>query len=239
LKNQHILDEIRRTAAENGGVALGVRGFAKATGIQQHDWRGVFWARWSDAVKEAGFAPNAYQAAYSDEYLFEGLVTLCRELGRFPTSTEIRLKARNDKTFANDRTYFSRFKSKQQMAASLLAYCNQRHIHEDVTRLCEAVIPMQKDHDEDAADVPKTGFVYLMKSGKHYKIGHSNSAGRREYELAIQLPEKLTTVHTIRTDDPPGIETYWHNRFAAKRLRGEWFDLTRDEVQAFKRRTFM
>jgi hypothetical protein len=78
-----------------------------------------------------------------------------------------------------------------------------------------------------------------MKSGKHYKIGHSNSAGRREYELAIQLPEKLTTVHTIRTDDPPGIETYWHNRFAAKRLRGEWFDLTRDEVQAFKRRTFM
>ena len=33
------------------------------------------------------------------------------------------------------------------------------------------------------------GFVSLMKSGKYHKIGRSNSAGRREYELGIQLPE--------------------------------------------------
>jgi hypothetical protein len=77
-----------------------------------------------------------------------------------------------------------------------------------------------------------------MKSGKAYKVGRSNSAGRREYELGIQLPDKLTTVHVIRTDDPPGIETYWHNRFAAKRKNGEWFDLDAADITAFKRRKF-
>jgi hypothetical protein len=51
-----------------------------------------------------------------------------------------------------------------------------------------------------------------MKSGRNYKIGRSNAAGRREYELAIQMPEKLITVHAIRTDDPAGIENDWHRR---------------------------
>ena len=78
-----------------------------------------------------------------------------------------------------------------------------------------------------------------MKSGRYYKLGRSNAAGRREYELSIQMPEKLSTVHTIRTDDPVGIEAYWHQRFEAKRQNGEWFDLCAADVKAFKRRKFM
>ena len=78
-----------------------------------------------------------------------------------------------------------------------------------------------------------------MKSGRYYKIGRSNAAGRREYELAIQLPEKLKTIHSIRTDDPPGIERYWHRRFETKRKNGEWFDLNPLDVKAFRRRKFM
>jgi hypothetical protein len=48
------------------------------------------------------------------------------------------------------------------------------------------------------------GFVCLLRSGRYYKIGKTNAAGRRERELAIQLPEKAQTVHLIRTDDPAG-----------------------------------
>jgi len=83
------------------------------------------------------------------------------------------------------------------------------------------------------------GTVYLLKSGRHYKIGRSNAVGRREYEIGLRLPEKGILIHEIRTDDPEGIEAYWHRRFGARRGNGEWFDLTPEDVSSFRRRTFM
>ncbi len=90
-----------------------------------------------------------------------------------------------------------------------------------------------------ASEQAASEYVYLMKSGRHYKIGRSNSTGRREYELAIQLPESVELIHRIRTDDGVGIEAYWHSRFSDRRLNGEWFALTTEDVRIFKRRKFM
>jgi hypothetical protein len=76
-KNQ-ILELIVRTAKENGGVPLGSNRFQSETGIREVDWLGRYWARWNDALKEAGFAPNSFQQAYSEEFIMENLAALAR-----------------------------------------------------------------------------------------------------------------------------------------------------------------
>jgi hypothetical protein len=54
MDREHILQEIRRTAAENGGMPLGAQTFFREAGIRESDWKGKLWARWSDAIREAG-----------------------------------------------------------------------------------------------------------------------------------------------------------------------------------------
>ena len=239
MKREHILLEIKRTAEANGGVPLGWRKFAEETGIRDRDWLGKHWARWGEAVREAGYTPNQMTEAYDESHLTEKFIQLARELNRLPTDKDLRLKAYNNPDFPDSKT-FRRFGTKAELVKHVLSYCRTREGYEDIIVLCEGHTPRRsKDAEESRTAEPEIGFVYLMKSGKFYKLGRSNAAGRREYELGIQLPEKLTTVHVIRTDDPPGIEAYWHNRFAAKRQNGEWFDLSASDVSAFKRRKTM
>lgn len=239
MTKQHILDEICRTASANGGEPLGRMRFEQETGIKYHDWWGKYWARWGEAVQEAGFAPNALQDAFSDEILLEKLAAFIRELGRFPANGDLRIKKRKDPTFPNDKVFDAHFGPRPKLRRAVVEYCQTHSDFEDVVTLCGPIPSEDEVSKKESAAQFIVGFVYLMKSGKHYKIGKTNAAGRREYELAIQLPERLTTVHVIKTDDPDGIEAYWHRRFAAKRGNGEWFALAPEDVQAFRRRTFM
>lgn len=239
MNKQHILEEIKRTAKANGGIALGTRRFLTETGIKVSDWHGKYWVRWGDAVREAGLTPNQKNQAYGDELLITKLVSLTRELGRFPVAGDLRMKARADNTFPS-HTVFSRFGSKSARLSKVAEYCRAHEDFADVLNICEA---LTDDHvqppDKDSRGPEQIGFVYLIKSGRYYKIGRTNAAGRREYELAIQLPEKASIVHQIRTDDPVGIEAYWHKRFELQRKNGEWFELDASQLNAFKRRRFM
>ena len=171
---------------------------------------------------------------------WESWQALGRELGHFPVSAEIRMKAGQDKDFPS-HTVFSRIGRKAQLASAVLTWCESNPGWSDVEAICAPLAEATVEDEESTASVVAVeyGYVYLLKSGKYYKIGRSNSPGRREYELAIQLPERVKTVHTIKTDGPAGIECYWHQRFSSRRKNGEWFELRREDVSAFRRRKFM
>ena len=248
---QRILNEIRRTAEANGGVPLGMARFFQETGIKASDWHGRHWVKWGEALQEAGFKPNQMRTAYDDDVLIERFVGLIRELGHFPVRGELKLKARRDFTFPSYNA-FARLGSKQQLAEKVQNYCGKRAGHEDVATLCSAVaVQSQRQQSENSADgLPadsvistKEGYVYmgLLKLGREqgYKIGKTVLVERRKDQISLQLPEDLELVHAITTDDAYGIEAYWHRRFAAKCTKGEWFSLSRQDVEAFKRRKFM
>jgi hypothetical protein len=227
IDKAHILDEIRRTAAANGGAPLGRSRFQEETGIREADWYGKHWRSWGEAVTEAGYSPNELQCAFADEHLIAKLIGLIRELGRFPVAADLEMKRRRDASFPSAKV-FRRLGGKAERARRVAEYCSRSGEHADVVALCAPLSQDANDAEPDAeAEAGEIGFVYLMKCGRYYKIGHTNSVGRREYELSIQMPERADIVHKIKTDDPRGIEEYWHKRFATKRMNGEWFDLSR------------
>ena len=51
----------------------------------------------------------------------------------------------------------------------------------------------------------------------------------------IELPEKIIPIHSIETADITGVETYWLNHFKEKRMNGDWFNLSKNDVSEFKR----
>ncbi|NLF07866.1 MAG: GIY-YIG nuclease family protein [Pirellulaceae bacterium] len=239
LTKAYILQEIKRTAKENGGKPLGQKKFVSETDIKISDWYGIHWARWGDALREAGFVPNKLTNAYDDSYLLDKLAQLAYELERLPTSADLRFKAHNSPEYPSIST-FEKIGSKPEAVARLLDFCQDTTKYKNVVQMCREYVP-RKDKSSATSAKPtiNDGFVYLLKSGRFYKTGRTNDIGRREYELAIQLPKKVKKVHVIRTDDPVGIEAYWHKRFKNKRKNGEWFELNSKDVAAFKRRKFM
>lgn len=241
MKKDFILSEIKRIAQQSDDAPPGREKFARLTGIRTTDWYGKYWSRWGDAISEAGYTPNKRQLPYDELRLVEPLALLARELGRFPVHGEIRMKGRQDKSFPS-HSVFEKLGPRAERARKVLDYCRSTPGFDDVAAICEPLVGSTEAPAEtkpDREDETPFGFVYLTRMGKHYKIGHTASLGRREYELAIQMPQKLTLVHAIRTDDPAGIEGYWHKRFEDRRGNGEWFDLSPQDVKAFKRRTFM
>jgi hypothetical protein len=167
---------------------------------------------------------------------FGKFVALTRELGHIPIKGELIRKSKIDPSFPSEKVFW-KFGGKNQLLTAVAQYCRTHQGLDDVLALCEQNIiqPGQETRPIKTNSKIQTGFVYLMQSGRHHKIGRTNCMGRREWELGIKIPVPPKTVHYIETDDPAGIEAYWHKRFAEKRGEGEWFELSSEDVAAFKR----
>ncbi|MCD4776924.1 MAG: GIY-YIG nuclease family protein [Candidatus Aegiribacteria sp.] len=235
-----IIEAIRSLAAEMGRVP-GQRAFMSATGVKRSElWRAGF-SKYSEAVKAADLEPNSLNAAYDRSDLLHRLAVLTRNLGKFPTKGNIMVARAEDNTFPSYDAYFHLGRNAyKNVPGILLEFCKQHNEFADIIPMVEPRVSIPTEIEERYTDPSKrvTGYVYLAKYGTDYKIGRSNDVARRRREISLLLPRELEHIHTIETDDPEGIERYWHRRFEDRRVRGEWFCLTRQDVAAFKRRKY-
>jgi hypothetical protein len=241
MTKEDLLQTIQETAAKNGGVPLGQERFGKETGITPHTWRGKYWLRWSDALIEAGFTPNRYGIKYDEDYVLEKLAELARKCKHFPIDAELTLARNVDSSFPVASVIYQ-LGSKVERVAKLREFALRNKSFLDISTLLpdpgkssELEAPNKETPEEESS----LGFVYMIRLGKHYKIGKTNAVPRRHREISLELPEKPNVIHYIRTDDPEGIERYWHGRFDKFRTNGEWFALGQKEIRIFKKRKFM
>jgi hypothetical protein len=232
---EKIISEIKRIAGTNGGQPPGRVTFENETGIRPQDWRGKHWARWGDALIDAGFQANELQQKLDLESVFPKVALAVRQFAREPTTAELEMLRHQDPTFPAYKSVINHFESKSQMMQALKKWAETSEAYSDIV----AILP---DYTVIKTAAPtkgtKEGHVYLIKSGEFYKIGRGDELEKRVKQIRTALPDASSLEHSIRTDDPSGIEAYWHRRFADKRANGEWFKLTTHDVIAFKKRKF-
>ena len=233
----HILGEIRRLALESGGQPPGSTAFARETGIGEHQWRGKCWARWGDALVEAGFEPNQWTGRLDSEDVLTGVIAACRHYGRIPTQDEIALHRKSEPMIPSGPAIKRHFGRRADLIVALAKRAAEDASYSDIAAMLPAN-PQPTPQQDMGRTKTQDGFVYLIKSGNFYKIGRSDDLERRVREIRIAMPDKATLVHSIRTDDPAGIEAYWHRRFAGKRANGEWFKLNSLDISAIKKRKY-
>ena len=230
---ERVLAAFKQAAQANNGEPLSQTRFEEI--VPTSAWRRKLFARFSDIVREAGYEPRKPNARHSDADLLAPVALLVRRLKRFPSEDENIMERLNDPTFPSQTTLRRHFDGRRGLIAALLSFCTENSEFHDVFHILR---PIQEPESAVDPERARDGFVYLMKRGKYYKIGFTNNVQGRQSQLNRPAPESVphTAVHSFLTDDPRGIEAYWHRRFAHKRREGEYFELSPKDVAAFKRR---
>lgn len=83
-------------------------------------------------------------------------------------------------------------------------------------------------HSLTYAGQPAEGFVYVMECSGFYKIGWSGRPTIRHSHIQTANPVTVTLVGVIEGSRMD--EATWHEAFKDKRMHGEWFSLTEEDV---------
>ncbi len=85
------------------------------------------------------------------------------------------------------------------------------------------------------SDNPTGGYVYLIRSAYGIKIGKSVNVKSRTRLFEVKLPFPITVEHYAWFEDYSFAERDLHRQYHAKRLEGEWFDLSAADVETIKK----
>lgn len=223
-----VLDALHRAAVENGGYPPGEKQFRANTGISAAAWQGKHWIRWSELIRDAGYAGIGRMVVRDDDLLLTRLAEVVRHFGKIPTSREIYFYARRHPGIPSASTITARFGTHRMMSERLRRWAAERPDMEDVARLCRE--QQTESSPPEACDL----VVYLLRAGEYFKIGWAKQLERRIRNIQSCCPEVLELIHAIPAQDPITAEAQWHHRFRDKRIHGEWFKLTPEDIAEFR-----
>ena len=243
--------KIREIAEKNGGRAPGARYFYSETGTRESDWRRKLWNEWNnwgDVLEEFGFERGVFVTAIEKATILRVLAEFIQSFDppRFPIQDELIRARRRGLALPGDNTIRRQIGERDAVIRALTEFCQGKEQYQAALHVCQNMSASNQDPITDALDEPTenvdSGWVYLIRAQGAYKIGCSRAPYRRAAEIANQSASGAELLHKIETDDPEGIERYWHQRFSEKRLSGlnkvsgEWFALNAGDTKAFKRR---
>jgi hypothetical protein len=232
MTKNDFLAKIRLAAAQHGG-RIGLRAFCQETGLPEKQHVQFGFANWNDAVRAAGLASSTFFRPRSDERsVVQAVVGLVSRLNKWPSENELTLERQRDKTFPSLQV-IRRLSRSGSLPEKIAAYCPTLPNLAAVLTIVSGRTGAGAEPTDDLAH----GYVYLFRHGtrREFKIGKTRNPLRREGQVDVELPQQIEPIHKIKTDDPSGVESYWHRRFETKRLKGEWFELSPADVRAFQR----
>ena len=110
-------------------------------------------------------------------------------LGGFPAVSDLTVKHTRKPGFPTEKTY-RRFGGQNALASRVLQYCSEHDGYDDIKTLCQARANAGAAHKTTVAEsaASELGYVYLLRSGRHYKIGKTKcsrtSRARTYYSAA-------------------------------------------------------
>lgn len=78
----------------------------------------------------------------------------------------------------------------------------------------------------------KYSYMYILKYGDEYKIGVSSNPRHRVYNINVSVPggAEIIRCYPFRKSDVYRAEQSFHTYFSKKRVSGEWFRLSREDI---------
>lgn len=73
-------------------------------------------------------------------------------------------------------------------------------------------------------------YIYIIKNDLYYKIGYTKNIENRLRELQTANSSKLQLVESFYTNSPKKDEDYLLKTFKNKKKRGEWFNLSGNDI---------
>jgi hypothetical protein len=245
ISRDEMIAFVQRSARANGNRPLGERAFFADTCLNRRDLWDVGVRSYGDLCELAGYSRNRLQTQLEPNRLLEALAVLTAEIERYPDHTDREIARRKNNAFPSYEAYRTAQSKNGPLANQLLEWCRTRPAHAAAHRIVKEYVSRQDTAPASAHRRGKvvTGYVYLMRygtRGRKYKIGKSEDPPRRHSQISGMVPQELSIVHVIETDDPIGIEKYWHQRFDEKLVtnKKEIFQLEPGDIAAFKRRKY-